>query len=72
MPWTIYAIALIMNSYFSKWMLSFSDLKRIVNVDISWFHNTTSPISYLKNSLFVVLAILIPVLLAHFLVTLIV
>ena len=69
---TIFAIGLITKFYFSKWMLRFSDLKRIIDVDISWFQDTNSPISYLKNSLFVVLAILIPVLLAHFLVTLIV
>jgi hypothetical protein len=61
-----------MKSYFSKWMLDFSDLKRIINVDISWFQDTTSPITHLKNSLFVVLAIIIPVLLAHFSVTLMV
>jgi hypothetical protein len=73
LPWTIYAIGLIMKSYFLKWMLRFSDLKRIINVDIPWFHDdTNSPISHFKNSLIYVLAILISVLLAHSLVTLIV
>ena len=66
MPWTIYAIGLIMKSYFSKWMLGFSDLKKIINVDITWFHDTTS------RSLFIVATMVIPVSLAYFLVTLIV
>ena len=71
MPWKIFAIGLITKFYFSKYMLGFSDLKRIINVDISWFQDRISPINHLKNLPFIALAIIIPVLLAHSLVTLI-
>jgi hypothetical protein len=71
LPCTIYAVGLIMRSYFLKWMLGFRDLKRNINVDFSWFYDTTSPISHLKSSLIVVLAIVISLLLGHSLVALI-